>query len=247
MITTIIRKELSVLFNSPLAWILLALIQFVLVWAFLGRLDAFLELQPQLLQIANPPGITEIIIVPVFAMAAILLLMITPILSMRFLAEERRNHTLTLLISAPIAMTDIVMGKFLGLMIFFCVVIALIVALCLTLLMGGALDFGLLLSNTLGLFLVAASFSALGLYISSLTAQPVIAAVGALGVLLGLWVIDLAAGESHEWLRHISLLKHFERCNQGLLDAFSIAYFVLFVATFLILTIRRLDGERLHG
>ena len=84
MITTIIRKELSVLFNSPLAWILLALIQFVLVWAFLGRLDAFLELQPQLLQIANPPGITEIIIVPVFAMAAILLLMITPILSMRF-------------------------------------------------------------------------------------------------------------------------------------------------------------------
>jgi len=247
MITTIIRKELSVLFNSPLAWILLALIQFVLVWAFLGRLDAFLGLQPQLLQIANPPGITEIIIVPVFAMAAILLLMITPILSMRFLAEERRNHTLTLLISAPIAMTDIVMGKFLGLMIFFCVVIALIVALCLTLLMGGALDFGLLLSNTLGLFLVAASFSALGLYISSLTAQPVIAAVGALGVLLGLWVIDLAAGESHEWLRHISLLKHFERFNQGLLDTFSIAYFVLFVATFLILTIRRLDGERLHG
>ncbi len=247
MITTIIRKELSVLFNSPLAWILLALIQFVLVWAFLGRLDAFLELQPQLLQIANPPGITEIIIVPVFAMAAILLLMITPILSMRFLAEERRNHTLTLLISAPIAMTDIVMGKFLGLMIFFCVVIALIVALCLTLLMGGALDFGLLLSNTLGLFLVAASFSALGLYISSLTAQPVIAAVGALGVLLGLWVIDLAAGESHEWLRHISLLKHFERFNQGLLDTFSIAYFVLFVATFLILTIRRLDCERLHG
>ena len=247
MITTIIRKELSMLFNSPLAWILLALIQFVLVWAFLGRLDAFLELQPQLLQIANPPGITEIIIVPVFAMAAILLLMITPILSMRFLAEERRNHTLTLLISAPIAMTDIVMGKFLGLMIFFCVVIALIVALCLTLLMGGALDFGLLLSNTLGLFLVAASFSALGLYISSLTAQPVIAAVGALGVLLGLWVIDLASGESHEWLRHISLLKHFERFNQGLLDTFSIAYFVLFVATFLILTIRRLDGERLHG
>ncbi|MBP6368087.1 MAG: ABC transporter permease subunit [Nitrosomonas sp.] len=247
MITTIIRKELSMLFNSPLAWILLALIQFVLVWAFLGRLDAFLELQPQLLQIANPPGITEIIIVPVFAMAAILLLMITPILSMRFLAEERRNHTLTLLISAPISMTDIVMGKFLGLMIFFCVVIALIVALCLTLLMGGALDFGLLLSNTLGLFLVAASFSALGLYISSLTAQPVIAAVGALGVLLGLWVIDLASGESHEWLRHISLLKHFERFNQGLLDTFSIAYFVLFVATFLILTIRRLDGERLHG
>lgn len=247
MIVTIIRKELSMLFASPLAWVLLTLIQLVLTWVFLGRLDAFLEIQPQLLQIENPPGITEIIISPVFAMAAIVLLMVTPLLSMRLLAEERRNHTLTLLISAPVSMTDIVLGKFLGLMIFYSVVIGLIVALCISLLLGGALDFGLLISNTLGLFLVAACFSALGLYVSSLTAQPVIAAIGALGVLLGLWMIDLAASETDGWLHYFSLLKHFGHFNQGLIDTLSIAYFVLFMVTFLILTIRRLDGERLHG
>ena len=67
MIVTIIRKELSMLFISPLAWILLALIQLILTWVFLVRLDAFLEIQSQLMQIANPPGITEIIISPVFA------------------------------------------------------------------------------------------------------------------------------------------------------------------------------------
>lgn len=247
MIVTIIRKELSMLFASPLAWILLTLIQLVLTWVFLGRLDAFLEIQPQLLQIENPPGITEIIISPVFAMAAIVLLMVTPLLSMRLLAEERRNHTLTLLISAPVSMTDIVLGKFLGLMIFYSVVIGLIVTLCISLLLGGALDFGLLMSNTLGLFLVAACFSALGLYVSSLTAQPVIAAIGALGVLLGLWMIDLAASEMDGWLHYFSLLKHFGHFNQGLIDTLSIAYFVLFMVTFLVLTIRRLDGERLHG
>ncbi|WP_297324680.1 ABC transporter permease subunit [Nitrosomonas sp.] len=247
MIVTIIRKELNMLFTSPLAWILLALIQLILTWAFLGRLDAFLEIQAQLLQIENPPGVTETIISPVFAMAAIVFLMVTPLLSMRLLAEERRNHTLTLLMSAPISMADIIMGKFLGLMIFFAMIIALIVALCMSLLLGGAIDFGLLLSNTLGLLLVAACFSALGLYISSLTAQPVIAAIGALGVLLGLWVIDLAAGETNQWLHFISLLKHFERFNQGLIDTLSIAYFILFMTTFLILTIHRLDGERLHG
>jgi len=247
MIVTIIRKELRMLFTSPLAWILLTLIQLVLTWVFLGQLDAFLEIQPQLLQIANPPGITEIIISPVFAMAAIVLLMVTPLLSMRLLAEERRNHTLTLLISAPVSMTDIVIGKFLGLMVFFSVVIALIVTLCISLLMGGALDFGLLLSNTIGLFLVTACFSALGLYISSLTTQPAIAAIGALGVLLGLWVIDLAASETDEWLHYFSLLKHFKHFNQGLIDTLSIAYFILFMVTFLVLTIRRLDGERLHG
>ena len=247
MIVTIIRKELSMLFISPLAWILLALIQLVLTWVFLVRLDAFLEIQSQLLQIANPPGITEIIISPVFAMAAIILLMVTPLLSMRLLAEERRNHTLTLLISAPVSMTDIVIGKFLGLMVFFLVVITLIVALSISLRLGGALDFGLLLSNTLGLLLLTACFSALGLYISSLTAQPVIAAIGTLGVLLGLWMINLAASETEGWIQHFSLLQHFEQFNQGLIDTLSIAYFILFIVTFLVLTIRRLDGERLHG
>ena len=247
MIVTIIRKELSTLFISPLAWILLALMQLVLAWVFLVRLDAFLEIQSQLLQIANPPGITEIIISPLFAMAAIVLLMITPLLSMRLLAEERRNHTLTLLISAPVSMTDIVLGKFLGLMVFLAAVIILIVALSLSLLMGGVLDFGLLLSNTIGLFLLAACFAALGLYISSLTAQPVIAAIGALGALLGLWMIDLAANETEGWLHYFSLLKHFRQFNQGLIDTLSITYFVLFIITFLVLTIRRLDGERLHG
>ncbi len=247
MIVTIIRKELSMLFISPLAWILLALIQLVLTWVFLVRLDAFLEIQSQLMQIANPPGITEIIISPVFAMAAIILLMVTPLLSMRLLAEERRNHTLTLLISAPVSMTDIVIGKFLGLMVFFLAVITLIVALSISLRLGGALDFGLLISNTLGLLLVTACFSALGLYISSLTAQPVIAAIGTLGVLLGLWMINLAASETDGWLQYFSLLKHFEQFNQGLIDTLSIAYFILFIVTFLVLTIRRLDGERLHG
>ncbi|MEQ1815357.1 MAG: ABC transporter permease subunit [Nitrosomonas sp.] len=247
MIVTIIRKELSMLFISPLAWILLALIQLILTWVFLVRLDAFLEIQSQLMQIANPPGITEIIISPVFAMAAIILLMVTPLLSMRLLAEERRNHTLTLLISAPVSMTDIVIGKFLGLMVFFLAVIALIVALSISLRLGGALDFGLILSNTLGLFLVTACFSALGLYISSLTAQPVIAAIGTLGVLLGLWMINLAASETDGWLQYFSLLKHFEQFNQGLIDTLSIAYFILFIVIFLVLTIRRLDGERLHG
>ena len=247
MIITIIRKELNMLFISPLAWLLLALMQLVLSWVFLVRLDAFLEIQSQLLQIANPPGITEIIITPVFAMAAIVLLMITPLLSMRLLAEERRNHTLTLLISAPVSMTDIVLGKFLGLMVFFGVVVTLIVALSISLLMGGVLDFGLLLSNTIGLFLLSACFAALGLYISSLTAHPAIAAIGALGMLLGLWMIELAAGETTRWLHYFSLLKHFENFNQGLIDTLSIAYFILFIATFLVLTIRRLDGERLHG
>lgn len=247
MLATIIRKELSMLFISPLAWILLALIQLVFAGFFLMRLDAFLEIQSQLLQVINSPGITEVVISPSFALAAIILLMITPILSMRLLAEERRNHTLTLLISAPVSIIDIVLGKFLSILIFFALVIMLIIALSISLRIGGTLDLGLLLSNAIGLLLLTACFSALGLYISSLTVQPVIAAIGSLGMLLGLWMIDLIANETDGWMHYISLLKYFRYFNQGLIDTLSIAYFILFIVTFLVLTIRHLDQERLHG
>lgn len=91
MILAIASKELKSLFISPLAWFLLALIQIILTWVFLGRLDAYLHVQPQLQQIANSPGFTEIIVTPVFAMAALLLLMIVPLLTMRLLAEERKK------------------------------------------------------------------------------------------------------------------------------------------------------------
>ena len=62
MIPTIAGKELKGLFSAPLAWIILAALQFIFAWIFLLRLDSFLELQPGLQQLANAPGVTEIVI-----------------------------------------------------------------------------------------------------------------------------------------------------------------------------------------
>ncbi len=247
MILIIANKELKTLFASPLAWTLLALMQLVLAWIFLGRLDAFLEIQSQLIQIANPPGVTEVIAAPVFAMAAVVLMMATPLLTMKLIAEERHNNTMTFLLSAPVSITDIVLGKFLGLMIFFSTVIGLVLALSISLLAGSSLDFGLLLSNTTGVFLIAACFASLGLFISCLTAQPAIAAAGALGALLLLWAVDIAANEINSFLGFFSLLKHFENFNRGIIDSSDLVYFILFTLTFLVLSIRKLDGERLRG
>ncbi|SER35750.1 ABC-2 type transport system permease protein [Nitrosomonas sp. Nm51] len=247
MIFTIARKELYMMFCSPLAWMLLTSMQLLFAWFFLGRLDAFLQLQPQLMQIANPPGFTEIIVTPVFALAAIVLLLMTPLLTMRQFAEERKSHTLTLLLSAPVSVTEVVLGKFLGLIVFFMSVVVLIVAMFLTLLAGGTLDYGLLISGASGLFLLTCCFVALGLYISSLTIQPVIAAIGMLGVLLGFWVLDLVTSDHEGWTYYVSIFKQFELFNNGLIDTFSLMYFLLFMLFFLVLTIRSLDGERLHG
>lgn len=247
MMLTIAGKELKLLFASSLVWIFLAGMQLVLAWVFLGRLNTFLEIQPQLAQLANPPGVTEVIISPVFSVASIVLLAVTPVLSMRLFAEERRNHTLAMLISAPVSTSAIVLGKFMALMIFFCLIPLLIVTLAISLLTGGMLDFGLLGSNVIGLILLTSCFAALGLYISSLTSHPTVAALGCLGVLLCLWVMDIVAIESESAAHHFSLFRHFENFNIGLIDSFSLVFFLLFTITFLALTIRHLEGERLNG
>ena len=77
----IAQKELKILFCSPLAWVVLALSQVVFAWMFLAYLDAFLEVQPQLVKNANPPGVTESIVAPLFVVAAIVLLTATPLLT----------------------------------------------------------------------------------------------------------------------------------------------------------------------
>ena len=247
MIFTLAAKELKALFASPLAWIVLAIVQLILAWIFLSRLDTFLLLQPQLVQLAQPPGATEVVAAPLFGSAAVLLLMAVPLLSMRLIAEERRNQTMPLLLSAPLSMTEIVIGKFVGLMLFLAALIGLCALMALSLYAGTAPDLGLLAGNLLGLLLLSACYAALGLYVSCLTSHPVLAAVGALGALLGLWVINIAAGTPESLLHWFSLLKHFESFNRGLIYSADVAFLVLFTLTFLALAIRRLDADRLRG
>jgi ABC-2 type transport system permease protein len=243
MIATIAAKELRMLFATPLAWIVLGVLQLVLAWLYLNQLDAFLAFQPQLVQFVNPPGVTEMVASPLFGATAMVLLVVTPLLAMRLIAEERRNGTLPLVLSAPISLVAIIVGKFLGLWMFLCLVIALAAVMALSLLAGASLDTGLLVSGVLALLLAAACFSALGLYFSCLTSHPALAAVGGIGASFGLWLIDIAGQES-PLFRGFSLLRHFNRLNLGLADTADVAYFLLFAAIFLVLAVRRLDRER---
>jgi ABC-2 type transport system permease protein len=126
--------------------------------------------------------------------------------------------------------------------------IAFIVACCVamlsTLMLGTHADIGLMLSNILGVLLLAASYAALGLYFSALNRQPVIAAASALGVSFGLWLLDLTASDSRGFLRAISPNSPFQTLNAGMINSADLIYFVLFIATLLWLTIRQLNDER---
>ena len=247
MIRLLALRELRSLFAMPSTWFVLAVLQFIFAWFFLARLDAFLAIQPQLAQLANPPGVTMTVAAPLFNTVALLLMMLVPMFTMRLIAEERRNQTFALLLSAPLSGGQIVLGKFCGLMIFLGVLISGVPLMLYTLALGTALDHGLLLCNLLGLLLLTASFVALGLYVSALTTQPVIAAIGALAVLVGLWLADIGAAADDSPWHFISPLSHFQNFNVGLLDSGDAAFFVLFSAVFLLLAMRRIHNNRIYG
>ncbi|MCC6533251.1 MAG: ABC transporter permease subunit [Burkholderiales bacterium] len=247
MIFTLAGKELRSLFASALAWIVLAVLQLILAWVFLMRLDGFFEVQPRLAHLANAPGATELVVAPLFSAAAVVLMMATPLLGMRLIAEERRNRTMTLLVSAPISMTQIVLGKFLGLVAFLAVPIGLVAAMALALMAGGTLDLGLLAANALGLALLLATFAAVGVFTSSLTRQPIIAAVLALGLLLASWLASLANPDPNHVMQLVSITRRFESFNAGMVDSADVAWHVLAICMFIGLTIRQLDRERLVG
>jgi ABC-2 type transport system permease protein len=256
MIFTIAAKELKSLFASPLAWMVLTAVQLISGYAFLKRLDDFLQIQPQLVQLASPPGVTDLVVGPLFATTALVLLFAVPLLAMRSIAEERRNQTMVFLTSAPLSITQIVLGKFLGLIVFIVLIIALITAMPLSLAGTTQLDYGLIATLAGGVLLIAAGFAAVSLYVSSLTTHPMAAAFGAFAALLLMVLMGEAAGDglrSRGWVVPAALaqvfspLKNFEPLGKGVVDSYAIACAALLIVFFIVLAVRRLDGRRLRG
>jgi len=248
MIFVIARQELRRLFLSPLAWTILGVVQFVLAWMFLQSVNNFLVVQSQLLGMGGEYGITELVVMPLLGNAAVVLLLITPLASMRLVTEERRNKTLPLLFSAPLSMTEIVLGKYLGLVAFLAVQLLLVALMPLSLLLGGGLDLGMYASGLLGLLLLIGAFAAVGLFLSTLTQHQTVAAVGTFGVLLFFWLLDWArTGADGGVLPYLSLLNHYEPFLKGVFDTRDAVFHLLFITTFLALSVRRLDMDRLGG
>ena len=250
MILTIAKREFRSLFLSPLAWVILAVIQIILAWSFFSSIDVFFSIQAELTTLKNAPGVTDLIATPLFEFASIILLMITPLLTMRLISEEKRNKTMALLLSAPVSITEIVLGKYLGLLFFISTILLLIMLMPLSLSMGTELDFTKLYFGAFGLFLMLAAFSAAGLYMSSLTDTPMIAAISTFGLLLLLWMINVNSSsttDSSNVLSYLSLHTHFTNMQRGILNSSDIAYFLLFISGFIILSIRQLETQRLQS
>jgi ABC-2 type transport system permease protein len=248
MVFTLAARELRSLFLSPLAWAILAAVQALIAFFFLWYLQEYAAIQAQLALLENAPGITQLVATPLLATAAIVLVVVGPLLTMRLISDERRNQTLTLLMSAPVSMTEIIIGKYLGILGFFAIMTLLVALMPLSLLAGTPLDMGMFAAGLLGLFLLLASFAAVGLYMSTLTNQPAVAAISTFGVLLMLWIANLAGSSTDKGslLSYLSLLQHYQSMMKGVINSSDVAFYLIFIASFLVLSIRKLDAQRLQ-
>lgn len=240
-------NELYRLFLSPLAWVVLALSQVIIAYLFLTNIDYFIQIQARIAAIPGAPGVTEMVAIPTINNAATILLLMAPLITMRLIAEERRNESLPLLLSSPLSLTGLVLGKYLGTFIFFAVIVFLSVLMPASLLVGAQIDLQHLAAAFIGLLLLVASFTAIGLFLSSLTKQPTIAAITTFTSLFLLWIIDWASDSDASGLfAWLSLLRHFEPMLQGQINTSDIAYYLIVICSFILLTIRHLDAERIN-
>ena len=248
MIINVARKELKSVFASPMGWVILSLLMFAFGTYYLNGVNDYFAVMSGAMRPAERTGVTQFVAQTVYGLASFIMLFAVPLLSMRLISEERRSQTLPFLFSAPISLTEIVLGKFVGLVAFLSILIVFIALMLSTLNIWSDIDFGFIIANSIGLWLLVASFSALGLYFSSLTQQPVVAAILTFVALFALMILDrFFAGDPSNTLASLSLMRHFQSFSSGLSDSGDIAYFVLFITTFLTLTVRRLDADRLRG
>jgi ABC-2 type transport system permease protein len=244
VIGTIARREWLAAFRTPLAWVLLAATQAVLAWILLRVLDSFTGAEPP----ARSAGLNLELSHNLFGSAAVLLLLIAPLLAARALSGELRDGTYQMLGAAPANLAEVLLGKFAALGALMLMLCLPPLALALALLGAAPIDPGLFLAAALGLWLAGLLFSAVGLFAASLSTQPAAATVIAYGLLILLSIVNRAdhlAAEQLSLLDWLSWNQHLFWFLSGMVRVSDLAYYGLMTGLFLALAYRRLDNLRL--
>ncbi|MFH0926451.1 MAG: ABC transporter permease [bacterium] len=253
-IWAITKKELKSYFVSPLAYIVSAIFLIITGFMFFNMLSGFALASMQYArypQVLDGFNLNNGVVTPLLLNTSLILLFITPALTMRIFSEEVKNGTMDLLFTSPITTFEIVMGKFFGCALLFLLMLGLSFSFIIVLLVYGKLDIAPLLSGYLGLLLLELTFISLGMWMSSLTRSQIIAFIGAFGVLLFLWIIAWPARfvntNMASLLNYFSLQNHFFDLARGLLDTKDIVFYISCIFGGLFLSYQTLVSQQWRG
>lgn len=246
---TIAWKELRDYFNSVIGYAILTLLLFVIGGFYWLLLQDYAQMSAQ--AAGNPmmgqlPPLTERVIGELFSTLSIILVFAAPLLTMRLLAEERRNHTLELLMTAPVSSLEIVLGKFLGSWGFMVVALALTAHYPVLLFQVGSPDVGPILTCYVGALLLSGVFVALGLMTSAFTQHQLVSGMVSFGAELFLLVIMgwLVGEDAGPLAKFFPLTDHYDGFTKGLIKLESVTYLVSLIVFFLFTTQQRIETMR---
>jgi len=172
-------------------------------------------------------------------------------ITMRTYSEEKRSGTIELLLTSPLTDLEIIVGKFLGAMGLYCAMLAVTVAYMGILFFYGNPEWRPVVAGYLGLVLLGGCFISVGLLISSLTKNQIVAGVITFAVFLMLWIINWSADQSGPTMRavlnHLSIIDHFDDFARGIIDTKHVVYYLSFITFGLFLTAKSVDSERWRG
>ena len=254
----IFRRELLAYFSSPLGYVFLSVF-----YIFAGIFLYFTSLSSGVADLSN-----------VFYFLFIILILLTPILTMRILSEEKKQKTDQLLLSSPVTLTGLVMGKFLAAFLVYSLGVSITFVYAIVISVFATLNWSIIVGNIIGLLLIGAAFIAMGVFVSSLTENQVVAAISTYAVLLFILFVDSIAGLVStlgttisnfftslsalsflkylgvvvEWiskgLYSISIYSRYYDMCLGIIDISSIIMLVSFTVVFIFLTVRVLERRR---
>lgn len=252
-VLTIAGREVRSYFGSPVAYVLLATFLALAGYFFYALLVAFNQTLQIYGMMRNPEmmerfNLNEMVIRPLLHNMSVLLIFTIPAVTMRMFPEEKRAGTYELLLTSPVRVTEIVLGKFLGGLVMVLLMVGLSGVFGLLLMIYGNPEKPMMLVGYLGLALMAMAFLGIGTLISSFTDNVVVAYVGTLFGLLMLytigWLGETVQGNAGKLIQYLSVTDHFQELLKGIIDTKDLVYFATILVVTLFLTQRSVESVR---
>lgn len=258
----IAKKELNIYFTTPIAYVVFSAMTVIASYFFIAAIKQFLDASMaamQMPQYSDPSrlNLTDYVVAPVVFNMGVFFAFVTPLVSMRLIAEEKRHKTFELLMTAPVRPLEIVLGKYLGGVVIMGVTVLLLMVLPVILQFfaagsgsggSGGIEWQTTLSAYFGLFLWSCAALAIGLFISALTDSQVVAAIISILLLLLLWLATWLAGGTdgamREVLTYLSASQHLVALVRGVFDLKDVLYYVSWIVLAVFLTHRAVEAQR---
>jgi ABC-2 type transport system permease protein len=249
-IWTIARRELSSYFASPIAYVVLAMFGVLFGFFFYSAVAFFVNFSAQAaMQPGAPPmNVNQFIIQPTLGNFGIILLLLTPLITMRLFAEEKRSGTIELLLTSPVHDYEIIVGKWLGSMLLYACMLAVSLLNLSILFIVSTPDWRAMLVGYLGLLLMGGAFVSMGAFISTLTRNQIVAGAVTFCLFLLLWVLDWVGSYNTSAIgkicSYLAIAPHFEQFSKGVIELKDAVYYLSAIAAGLFLSKRSIESLR---